>query len=206
MKLFYVPGACSLSPHLVLRELDLPFKLDRIDLKAGKKCQDGRMYLTLNPKGYVPALELDDGQILTEGAIIVQYLADLKPEAKLAPPQGTFARVRLMEWMHFIATELHKNFSPLYNPKASDEFKAAWREAKVLPRLDFLAKSLEGKPFLMGDGFTVADAYAFYCLRSWTGASLKGDLSKWKVLADYVARIGERPAVKAALEAEAAPV
>ncbi len=206
MKLFYVPGACSLSPHIVLREANLPFKLDRIDLKAGKKTQDGRQYLSLNPKGYVPALELDDGQILTEGAIIVQYLADLKPEARLAPPNGTFERVRLQEWMHFIATELHKNLSPLYNPKAPDEFKAAWRETKVLPRLDFLAKSLEGRPFVMGDGFTVADAYAFYCLRAWSGAMLKGDLSPWKVLADYHARIAERPAVKAALEAEAAPV
>jgi len=205
MKLYYVPGACSLSPHIALREAGLPFKLDRIDVKAGKKTQTGASYVAINPKGYVPALELDDGQVLTEGAVIVQYIADLKPETKLAPPNGTLERVRLQEWLHYIATELHKGYSPLYQAYAPDEFKAKWKESKVLPRLDFLAKSLEGKKFLMGDTFTVADGYAFYVLRSWQGA-LKGDLSKWKVLADYYARVGERPSVKAALEAEAAPV
>lgn len=206
MKLYYVPGVCSLSPHIALREAQLPFQLDRIDLKAGKKTQSGASYLAINPKGYVPALELDDGQVLTEGAVIVQYVADLKPESKLAPPNGTMARVRLQEWLHFIGTELHKNMSPLYQAKATDEFKAAWRENKILPRLEFLARSLEGRPFLMGDTFTVADIYAYYCLRAWTGSTLKGDLSKWPVLGDYRARIEARPAVQAALAAEAAPI
>jgi glutathione S-transferase len=205
MKLYYVPGACSLSPHIALREANLPFKLDRINVKAGKKTQTGADYVQLNPKGYVPALELDDGQILTEGAVIVQYLADLKPESKLAPPNGTLARVRLQEWLHYLATELHKGFSPLYSDKAGDEFKVWWRANKVEPRLEFLARNLEGKSFLMGDTFTVADGYAFYLLRAWQNP-LKGDLSKWKVLQDYYARIGERPSVKGALEAEAAPV
>jgi len=205
MRLFYVPGACSLSPHIALREANLAFKLDRIDLKAGKKTQAGESYVQLNPKGYVPAPELDDGQILTEGAVIVQYIADLRPASKLAPPNGTLDRVRLQEWLHYLATELHKGFSPLYSPAANDEFKSWWRTNKVEPRLAFLAKSLEGRPFLMGDTFTVADGYAFYLLRSWQGNALKGDLSKWKVLSDYYARIGERPAVKTALEAEAAP-
>ena len=205
MKLYYVPGACSLSPHIALRESNLPFKLDRIDVKGGKKTQSGKDYVSLNPKGYVPALELDDGQILTEGAVIAAYIADLKPESKLAPKHGTIERVRLQEWMHYIATELHKGFSLLYNPKAPDDFKAVWQETKIEPRLEFLAKSLEGKQFLMGDTFTIADGYAYYVLRAWQ-THLKKDLSKWKVLADYYARIGARPAVKAALDAEAAPV
>ncbi|MBX5483080.1 MAG: glutathione transferase GstA [Myxococcaceae bacterium] len=204
MRLFYVPDACSLSPHIVLRELGVPFKLDRLDLKAGKKTQAGEDYVTkINPKGYVPALELDDGTILTEGAVIVQYLADSKPEAKLAPKNGTLERVRLQEWLVFIATELHKGFSPLYSPKASDEFKTFWKENKVYPRFDVLARGLEGKKYLMGEDFTVADAYAFYTLRAWQ-KSLQGELKKWPVLAQYYARIAERPSVRAALEAEAA--
>jgi len=144
--------------------------------------------------------------MLTEGAVIVQHIADLKPASKLAPANGTLERVRLQEWLHYLATELHKGFSPLYSPAANDEFKTWWRTNKVEPRIDFLAKSLEGKKFLMGDTFTVADGYAYYLLRSWQGAALKGDLSKWKTLTDYYARIGERPSVKAALEAEAGPV
>jgi glutathione S-transferase len=205
MRLFYVPGACSLSPNIVLREANLPFKLDRIDLKAGKKTQAGEDYLSLNPKGQVPALQLDDGSVLTEGAVIVQYLADLKPESKLAPKQGTMERVRLQEWMNFIATELHKGFGPLFQAAATAEFKEWWKQNRVIPRLDFLSKNLEGKTFLVGDTFTVADAYAYYCLRTWQGPALKNDLSKWKPLADYYARIAERPSVKAALAAEAAP-
>lgn len=205
MRLFYVPGACSLATQIVLREANLPFRLDRIDLKAGKKTQAGESYVALNPKGYVPALQLDDGQLLTEGAVIMQYLADLKPETKLAPPNGTMERVRLQEWLHFIATELHKNASPLYSPKAPDEFKAWWRENKLEPRYEFLSRGLEGRPFLMGDTFTVADAYAFYVLRAYRN-SLKGDLSKWPTLTDYAARIEGRPSVRASLDAEAAPV
>lgn len=202
MRLFYVPGACSLFPHIVLRELGIPFRLDRLDVKAGKKTQAGEDYVAaINPKGYVPTLELDDGTLITEGAVIVQYLADLKPEAKLAPKNGTIERVRLQEWLHFIATELHKGFSPLYAAKASDEFKAFWKETKVLPRMGFLARSLEGRKYLIGEDFTAADAYAFYVLTAWQ-KNLKNDLTKWPSLASYYARVSARPAVRAALEAE----
>ncbi|MBS2022931.1 MAG: glutathione transferase GstA [Deltaproteobacteria bacterium] len=203
MRLFYVPGVCSISPNIVLREAGIPFKLDRIDLKAGKLTQAGEKYLSINPKGYVPALELDDGSILTEGAVMVQYIADLKPEAKLAPRPGTMERVRLQEWLNFIATELHKNFSPMYQPWAPDTFKAEWREKKVAPRLAHLDKSVEGRPFLMGDTFTVADAYAFYVLRAWQGPALKQDLAAWPNLQAYYKRLSERPSVVAAVASEA---
>lgn len=166
MKLYYVPGTCSLSPMITLNELKLPYELDRIDLKAGKKTGSGASYLDINPKGYVPTLVLDDGQVLTEGVVIIQYLADLKPEMNLSPRSGTFERVRLHEWLHFIATELHKNLSPLYHPKAPEEFKAAWKETKVIPRLEFFNQHLEARPYVMGDQFTIADGYAFYTLRA----------------------------------------
>ncbi len=201
MRLFYVPNTCAISPHITLRELGMSFKLDRIDLKAGKKTQAGESFMALNPKGYVPALELDDGTLLTEGAVMVQYLADQKPEAKLAPPNGTLARVRLQEMLHFIATELHKPLSPLYQAAAPDDFKAWWKQNKVEPRFDYLAKVLEGRRYVMGDSFTVADPYAFYVLRAYT-SSLKQDLSKWRVLQDYFAHMSERPSVIAAIAAD----
>jgi glutathione S-transferase len=198
LKLYYAPGACSISPHVALREAGLPFELVRVDFQAGRKLPDGRSFLDVNPKGYVPALGLDDGQVITEGVAIVQYVADLKPEAGLAPPPGTFERVRLQEWLNFIATELHKGISPLFSDKASDEYKAFIRQ-RVGSRLDFLAKSLEGKKYILGDRFSVADGYALYALRAWKrvgGGELPGGL------ASYYGRIVERPAVKAALEAE----
>jgi glutathione S-transferase len=204
MKLYYSPGACSLSPHIALREANVPFALERVDIRA-ETTQTGASYLAVNPKGCVPALELDDGLVLTEGAVIVQYVADLRPASKLAPAQGSFERVRLQEWLNFIATELHKGLSPLYAPGAGDEFKATWRSNRIEPSLDFLAQSLTGKSFLMGETFTVADGYAYYVLRAWQSGLIKGDLSRWQVLRDYSARIGERPAVQAALAAEAAP-
>ncbi len=206
MTLYYVPNACGISPQIALREAGLKFQLDRLDLKAGKKTQSGENYLAINGKGQIPALKLDDGQVITEGAVIVQYIADQVPAKKLAPPYGTMERIRLQEWLNFIATELHKGMSPLYNPKANDEFKASWRETRVEPRLDFLAKGLEGKQFLMGDTFTVADGYAFYTLKSWQGDRVKGSLEKWPVLKQYYQRLLERPSIKASLEAEAAPV
>jgi glutathione S-transferase len=198
LKLYYAPGACSISPHIALREAGIPFTLEKVDFKAGKNLSDGRSFLEINPKGYVPALGLDDGQVLTEGVAIIQYVADLKPETGLAPPPGTFERVRLQEWLNFIATELHKGVAPLFSPLAPEEFKKATME-KVASRLDFVAKSLVGKAFLLGDRFTVADGYALYALRAWSRFA-KGDPPPG--LADYHARIVARSSVQAALKAE----
>ena len=198
MKLYHKPGACSLSPHIVLREAGLAFELERVDL-ASKKTGSCGDYLGVNPKGYVPALALDDGQLLTEGPAIVQYLADLAPEKHLAPPAGTMARVRLQEWLNFIATELHKGFSPLYNPRAPEEWKGVAREL-LAKRIALVAERLTGQDYLMGDDFTVADAYLFTVL-NWAGFA-KVDLSPWPVLGAYQARVAARPAVRAALQAE----
>lgn len=196
LKLYYTPGACSLSPHIALREADLAFDLEKVDLRA-KKTSDGGDYVGLNSKGYVPALLLDDGTLLTEGVAIVQYVADLVPERGLAPKCGTMERVHLWEWLNFIATELHKGISPLYRPQATDDLKRFFRD-RVASRLGVMGKHLEERSFLVGERFTVADGYAFYALRSWV--SLKGELSG--VLAAYRDRIAARPAVKAALAAE----
>jgi glutathione S-transferase len=199
MKLYYAPGACSLSPHIALREADLPFELVQVDNRA-KKTASGEDYLAINPKGYVPAVILDDGQLLTEGAIIVQYIADQKPESRLAPPNGTFERLRLQEWLHFIATELHKTFGPINNPKANEDLKESFKERLAL-RFQILARGLRGKSFLTGETFTIADGYAYYTLRNWrklVGPTF-GDLP---ALAEYFDRVGARPAVKAALAAE----
>ncbi|HUW36239.1 MAG TPA: glutathione transferase GstA [Rhodocyclaceae bacterium] len=198
MKLYHKPGACSLSPHIVLREAGLAFELERVDL-ASKKTGSGGDYLGVNPKGYVPALALDDGQLLTEGPAIVQYLADLAPEKHLAPPAGTMARVRLQEWLNFIASELHKGFSPLYNPRAPEEWKGVAREL-LAKRIALVAERLTGRDYLMGDDFTVADAYLFTVL-NWAGFA-QVDLSPWPVLGAYQARVAARPAVRAALQAE----
>ncbi len=198
MKLYYSPGACSLSPHIVLREAGLSFDLVKKDLHS-QTLEDGSDYRTVNPKGYVPALVLDDGQILTEGPAIVQYLADLVPGKKLAPPAGTMERVRLQEWLNYITSELHKTFSPLFNKKASDDWKAAAREL-LDRRIGYVAKALEGRSYLMGDTFTVADCYLFTVL-NWAGW-VKIDLSRWPGVADYLKRVAARPAVQAALAAE----
>ena len=198
MKLYYKAGACSLSPHIVLREAGLDFELERVDL-ASKKTGSGGDYFGVNPKGYVPALALDDGQLLTEGPAIVQYLADLVPEKRLAPPAGTMERVRLQDWLNFIATELHKGFSPLYNPRAPEEWKSVAREL-LAKRIALVAERLTGRDYLMGDAFTVADAYLFTVL-NWA-AFAKVDLSPWPVLGAYQARVAARPAVRAALLAE----
>ncbi len=199
MKLFYTPGACSLSPHIALRETKLPFELVRVDLRA-KSTASGESYLDVNPKGYIPALLLDNGQLLTEGAIIVQYIADQQPELELAPRQGTFERYRMQELLHFLATELHKGMSPLYNPKANDDFKASLKERLDL-RLSVFDKQLEGKAYAFGNAFSIADGYTFYCLRAFQSAT-KSDLSKWPNLARYYGEISKRPTVRAALEAE----
>jgi glutathione S-transferase len=198
MKLYYSPGACSLSPHIVLRELGLSFTLVKVDTKT-KKTEDGRDFWQINGKGYVPVLELDDGERLTEGPAIVQYLADRKPDAGLAPPNGTMARYRVQEWLNFITSELHKQFSPLFDPTASDEIKQRQR-TRLASRFDWLSAELKGKDFLMGSQFTVADAYLFTVLNwcQWTGI----DLAKWPALKDFVARVAARPKVQEALKAE----
>ena len=197
MKLFYSPGACSLSPHIVFRELNLDIELERMDGSTHTFSQ-GKDYYAVNPKGSVPALELDDGQVLTEGAVIVQYLADLKPESRMAPMAGTMERYRLQEWLNFIATDLHKQLSPLYNPKVNDEGKAALK-ARFLQRLQVVEKRLSSAPYLM-DTFTVADVYLFAILR-WT-RRFNIDLAPLPGVAAFMGRMAERPAVKAALAAE----
>jgi len=198
MKLFYSPGACSLSPHIVSREAGIPVELQKVDLKA-KKYDGGADYTKINAKGYVPALQLDSGQVLTEGPAIVQYLADQKPDARLAPKLGSFERYQLQEWLNFIGTELHKGFSPLFKPNTPDEYKRIAKE-NLATRIDWLDKQLDGRDFLMGKNFSVADAYAFTIL-SWS-KPLQIDLSKWPNVTAYLARVGARPRVQEALKAE----
>ena len=196
MKLYYSAGACSLSPHIVLLEAGLPYTLVKTDLKT-KKTEGGADYLSINSKGAVPALELDDGRVLTEGPAIVQYLADQRPESGLAPRAGTFERYQLMEMLNYITSEVHKGFSPLFNPESSAEMKQASVSA-LAKKFDWLSGFLGGKNFLLGNTFTVADAYLFTVL-NWVRI-VKIDLSKWPVLAAYQARIVQRPKVQAALK------
>jgi glutathione S-transferase len=200
MKLYFAPGACSLSPHIVLRELGLPFDLVKVDLGA-KRTADGADYKAINPKGYVPALLTDDGHLLTEGPALVQYLADRKPEAKLAPANGSFARSQLQEWLNFISTEIHKSFSALFNPAMPDAAKEIYI-GKLKQRFGELDVALARQDFLMGAQFSVADAYLYTVLR-WTRV-FKIDLNQWPALARFFARVDARPAVQAAVEAEAA--
>ena len=200
MKLYFSPGACSLAPHIVLQEAGLPAEIERVDLRS-KKTATGADYMAINPKGYVPALQLDDGELLTEVTTILQYLADLAPQSKLAPAFGTIERYRLLEWLNFIATEVHKGFAPTFNPKQSDDAKKLAVEG-LRRRFDYLQAQLKGHDYLMGKTFTVADGYLFTTLR-WT-KYVGIDLEHWPVLAAYVARIGARPSVLAAVAAEKA--
>lgn len=197
MKLYYSPGACSLSPHIVLCEAGLPHQLIKVDLKTKKIEGDGD-FLAINPKGYVPTLVTSAGDVLTEGPAIVQYLADLAPEKELAPAAGTMARVRLQEWLNFISTELHKSFTPLFR-----NAPAEWQEvvrAGLAARLSLVAATLEKQPHLLGEHFSVADAYLFTVL-NWA-KWVKLDLSPWPALGAYLARIAARPAVQQALKKE----
>jgi glutathione S-transferase len=198
MKLYYFTGACALSPHIVALEAGIPIELDRID-HASRKTADGRDFLQINSKGSVPALQLDDGRVLTEGPAIVQYLADLKPASKLAPPAGTFERYQLMELLNFITSEVHKSFSPLFDPGASADWKQAALSG-LRKQFTWLATFLGNKSYLSGEQFNVADAYLFTVL-SWT-KPLKIDLSPWPNLAAYRLRIAERPHVREAMRAE----
>lgn len=198
MRLFYAPGACSLSPHIVLSELGLRHDLTKVSTKT-RKTDEGGDYLKVNAKGYVPTLQLDDGQYLTEGPAIVQYLADRAPDSGLAPANGTLQRYRLQEWLNFITSEVHKQFSPLFAPGVTDAVKEA-QTTKLSGRFDWISQQLEGKDYLLGKQFTVADAYLFTVLR-WSGF-VGIDLSRWPTLQQYVARVGARPKVQEALKAE----
>lgn len=197
MKLFYAPGACSLSPHIALREAGLPFELERVDFMRGKALDSGGTLLDVNPKGYVPALRLDDGQLLTEGVAIVQYIADLSPFSNLAPAPGTFERVRMWELLNFIATELHKGLGPLFAKTAGEEYKQTVRD-KLATRFGQLVEILGDKPFLTGAAFTIADGYALYAIR----AAQRLKLPVPEALIAYQLRVEARPAVRASLEAE----
>jgi glutathione S-transferase len=198
VKLFYSPGACSLSPHIVLREAGLPYQLEKVDLKTHTTA-GGADFYGINAKGQVPTLQLDDGRILTEGPAVIQYLADRTPEKKLAPAAGTFERVELQEWLNYISTEVHKTLSLLFNPKLPADFKEVVL-GNVGKRFDYLSTRLAGKKFLLGDSFSVADAYLYTLLR-WTHL-FKIELAKWPVLQEYMARVAARPTVKEALREE----
>jgi len=198
MKLYYSPAACSLSPHIVAREAGVPIELVKVDLKA-HTLEDGTDYTTINPKGSVPLLELDDGDRLSEGPAIVQYLADRNPAAGLAPAAGTTARYRLQEWLNFVTSELHKQYSPLFDAAVPAEYKEAVK-ARLAQRLEWLSTRLAGQDYLTGAQFSVADAYLFTVLswNRWVGL----DTARWPVLEAYVARVGARPKVQEALKAE----
>jgi glutathione S-transferase len=198
MKLYYSPGACSLAPHIALRETGCEFVLEKVDMRT-KQTQSGTRFSTINPKEYVPALQLDNGEILTEVAAVLQYIADVKPESGLAPPAGKMPRYRLQEWLNFISSELHKGFAPLFRPDAPEQVKTQ-AKTRLQTRFDLVARQLGDRQFLLGDRFTVADVY-LYTILGWTGfAGL--DRTQWSGLQAYYERIHKRPAVQAARKAE----
>jgi glutathione S-transferase len=198
MKLYYFSGACSLASNIALREASLPFELVKVDRRT-RKAADGLDFNEVNPKGYVPALTLDNGEVLTENVAVLQYIADRNPASKLAPAAGTLERYRLEEWLAFISSEIHKNYSPLSREDASEETRQYAR--KVLGnRLDYLSRTIGDRPFLMGEQFTVADAYLFTVL-GWS-RHLNFDLGRWPQLQRYMERVGARPRVVEALKAE----
>ena len=198
MKLYYSPGACSLAPHIVAREAGLPVTLEKVNL-ANRTTETGANFATINPKGYVPAIALDDGSVLTEVAAILQYLADRKPGAGLAPANGTTERYRLIEWLTFISSEIHKGFGPLWNPTTPDSVKATTKD-RLATRFAYLDEVLATRPYLMGETFTVADAYLFTVV-NWT-SFLSIDIAPYKSLNAFLNRVAARPRVQEALEAE----
>ena len=198
MKLYYSPGACSLSPHIALCEAELSYELMLVDIQQAT-LENGRDYHTINPFGYVPALELDNGETLLEGPAIVQYIADQVPDKRLAPPAGSLDRYRLQQWLNFISTELHKGLGALFNPALPDDARELFKGI-VGQRLDVLAPQLEATPFFMGYTFTVADGYLFTVL-GWC-PHIGFDLSRWPTLGAYLERVGARPAVQSALKEE----
>lgn len=198
MKLYYKAGACSLSPHIALREAGLAFELEAVDLQT-KLTASGADYTRINGKGYIPALVLDNGKVLTEGSAIVQYIADLNPESGLAPANGSDARYELQSWLSFISSELHKPMASMFNPAQSEDWKNA-AKALLSKRLDWLVTELGEAPFLLGGNFTVADGYLFTVL-NWS-ALVGFSLDPWPTLQTYRSRIGARPKVIEALKAE----
>jgi len=198
MQLYFSPGACSLASHITVREAGLNVELKRADVKT-KKLEDGSDYFAVNSKGSVPALRLDSGQVLTEGPVIMQYLADQKPESQLAPKAGTIERYRLQEWLNYITSEVHKTFSPLFNPAANDAVKA-YAVENLGKRFDWIDKQLAGKQYLTGDTFTIADSYLFVVV-NWSNF-VGIDLGKWPALKAFQARVAARPKVQEAMEAE----
>ncbi len=198
MKLYYLPGACSMAPHIVAQELSIPLVLDRVDYKT-KQTESGKDFLAINPKGYVPALELDDGQVLTEGPAIMQYLADLKPGTGLTPAVGSMARYRLIEMLGYINSELHKTYSPLFNPNTAPEIRNE-RIAYLKQRYAFLDTALSKSPYLLGDELTLADAYLF-TVTGWA-RMVNVDLSEFAALQAFQTRVAQRPATQAAMRAE----
>ncbi len=198
MKLYYSPGACSLSPHIALLEAGLPFDLVKVDVRA-KKLDNGDDYLKVNPKGQVPALGLDSGEVVTEGPVIVQMIADKSPDKHLAPARDSAERYKLLEWLNFITSELHKNFSPLFNPTIPDDVKAFFRD-RITGKFKYADSQLAGHDYLMGKQFTVADGYLYTMLR-WADAH-KLDLSGLSNLMAYKARVAARPKVQEALTRE----
>ncbi len=199
MKLYYFPGACSMAAHIALRESGLNFDLEKVDIMGGGKTDTGADFSSINPKGYVPALKLDNGQVLTEVGVVLQYIADQKPASGLAPAAGTLERYRLMEMLNFISTELHKNFTPLFNPAASAEAKEN-ASANITKRMAYLNEQLAGKQYLLGDAFTVADAY-FGTVLGWC-QFVKFDTSAWQNIGAYAGRVMSRPTVQATMQAE----
>lgn len=198
MKLYYSPGACSLAPHIVAREAGHSVDLERVDI-PNKKTADGSDYWKINPKGYVPALMLDDGQVITEVGVICQYLADQKPESGLVPKFGTIERYRQMEALNFAATEIHKQIGALFNPAMTPEMKEV-QIGTIARRFSALDKMLDGKTYIMGDKFSAADAYLFTVL-NWTKAH-NIDLGKWPNIKAFTARVAERPKVQETMKAE----
>jgi glutathione S-transferase len=198
LKLYFAPGVCSLSPHIVLEESGLPFETEQVDLRK-KTTATGADYNAVNPKGYVPALVLDNGVLLTEGPAIVQYLADQVPDKQLAPANGTLARYQLQSWLTFIGTEVHKNFTPFFKPDSTPEMKAV-AQANLVNRLGYINTELAGREYLLPEGYSVADIYLFVVL-GWAKV-IKLDLTPWPQLQALQARVGARPAVQRALKAE----
>ena len=198
MKLYFAPGACSLSPHIVAREAGIPIQLQKVNTKD-KSIEGGGDFWKVNPRGYVPVLELDNGERLTEGPAIVQYLADQKPESGLAPKNGTLERYRVQEWLNFLTSEVHKQFSPLFRPNTPEDYKPIAKE-NIGKRFDWIEQQLAGKDYVTGKQFTVADAYLFV-LTNWTKPT-QIDLAKWRNIAAFNKRVAARPKVKEAMQFE----
>lgn len=198
MKLYFTPGACSLAPHIVLREAGYEFELEKVDL-AKKRTESGKDYFKINANGYVPTLKTDDGELITEAAVILQYLADKKPRSHLAPKSGTLERYRLLEWMNFTSSEIHKTLGAFFNPAMTPEWKEALTNL-FHRRLEYLAKHLHRRKYLMGDDFTIADAYMFTVL-NWVNIH-RIDISNWPEVKNYMKRVGDRESVREAMEVE----